>query len=58
MVHDTILGLSGPWVVIFSGRGRELVVVMGVLATGLWQAPGVNRMQVLPRCQPDAGSPE
>ena len=45
MVHDTILGLSGSWIVIFSGRGRQLVVLMGCMplvwgkhrvSTGCW----------------------
>ena len=51
MVHDTILGLSGYWNVIFFGERSSAGGADEVLA------PGVNWMQILPRCQPDAGSP-
>ena len=54
-VHDTILGLSGSWIVIFSGRGRQLVVLMGCLllvcgkhleSTGCRFSQDVNQMRV------------
>ena len=56
MVLCAVLGLS--WLLdwcIFSGRGRQLVVADGVHATGLGQAPGVNRMQGSPNVSTGCG---
>ena len=49
MVHDTILRLSGSWIVIFFGEMTSAGSADEVLVTGLEASSG---------CQPDAGSPE